>query len=223
MTARRSTGLWGAAMVLALSPAALAQAPPAPARAALVLEVSGPVTPALKPYGEIRSGATVTLGPSGRLVFLHYETCRTFTVSGGAVSFTPGAPPTIQGAASQSDVRGQCPRKVAGSGLSAVVMFRSLKPPAVSLSVTPSFVLVGQRAGEFVRVRVLRQGQEILASPLDSPRFSWPASAAPLAPGDYQLSFVPAREGAQPVVVNFKASAVPPLASDEGMTLITVD
>ena len=223
MTKRHSIVLAGVVLLLAAGPSALAQAPPPPARAALVLEVSGATTPALKPYREILSGTTVTLDPSARLVFLHYDTCRTITVSGGTVTFAAGTAPAIQGASSQSDVRGQCPRKVAGSGSSAATIFRSLGPPRVNLSVTPSFVLVGQRADEFVRLRVLRQGQEVLARPLEGPRFQWPAGEGPLPPGDYQLSFVSGREGVQPVVVNFKANVIPPPASDVGMTLITVD
>lgn len=216
------TVLSGAAMLLGVAHGALAQAPPPP-RAALVLEVNGATTPALKPYREIPSGTTVTLDPSTRLVFLHYDTCRTITMSGGTVSFTPGAVPAIRAASSQTDVRGQCPRKVAGSGASAATIFRSMTPPAVNLSATPSFVLVGPRADEFVRVRVLRQGEEILGRALDGPRFQWPSGTAPLPPGDYQLSLVSGREGAQPVVVNFKANAIPPPAAGEGMTLITLD
>jgi hypothetical protein len=222
MTKSRLTVLSGAATLLALAHGVFAQTPP-PARAALVLEVNGSTTPALKPYREILSGTTVMLDPASRLVFLHYDTCRTITMSGGTVSFTPGAAPAIQGASSKSDVRGQCPRKVAGSGASAATIFRSLTPPAVNLSATPSFVLVGRRADEFVRVRVLRHGDEILARPLDGPRFLWPAGSAPLPPGDYQLALVSGRAGAQPVVVNFKANAAPARAADEGMTLITLD
>jgi hypothetical protein len=216
------TVLSAAAVLLAVAPAALAQAPP-PARAALVLEVNGATTPALKPYREILSGTTVTLGSSARLVFLHYDTCRTITMNGGTVSFSPGALPAIRGASAQTDMRGQCPRKVAGSGASAATIFRSVTPQVVHLSAAPSFVLVGPRADEFVRVRVMRQGEEILTRALDGPRFEWPAGTAPLPPGDYQLSLVSGREGAQPVVVNFKANAIPPPATDEGMTLITLD
>jgi len=208
--------------LLVAAPSAHAQSLPA-TRAALVLEVSGSTTPLLKPYREIVSGTTVALAPSSRVVFLHYETCRTFTVSGGTVGFSAGAPPAIQGAVSQSDVRVQCPRKVAGSGSSAATIFRSAAPTRVTLAAAPSFVLVGRRADEFVRVRILRGGEEILARPLDGPRFEWPEGAAPLAPGDYQLSFVSAREGIEPVVVQFRANAIPPSSGDAEMTLITVD
>jgi len=223
MTTYGLTGLRAAALLLlaALSQQVHAQGS-SPGRAALVLEVDGATTPALKPYREMLAGTTVRLGPSSRLVFLHYDTCRTFTVTGGAVAFAPGALPAIQGEVAQSSVRGHCPRTIPGSG-SATIVFRERASSPAGLPATPSFVLVGQRADEFVRVRVLRQGEEVLAFPLDGPRFQWPAGTAALATGDYQLSFVSGRDGAPSLVVNFKVDAVASPPGDEGMTLITAD
>jgi hypothetical protein len=76
MTTYGLTGLRAAALLLlALSQQVHAQGS-SPGRAALVLEVDGATTPALKPYREMLAGTTVKLGPSSRLVFLHYDTCR---------------------------------------------------------------------------------------------------------------------------------------------------
>ena len=54
---------------------------------ALVLEKSGATTPEVQPYSEIAVGATVSLSSGAKLVFLHYQTCRTVTVVGGKVAF----------------------------------------------------------------------------------------------------------------------------------------
>ena len=50
---------------------------------ALVLEKTGATVPEVQPYNEIAVGTTVSLQPGARLVFLHYQTCRTVTAVGG--------------------------------------------------------------------------------------------------------------------------------------------
>jgi hypothetical protein len=204
---------------------ALAQAPAAPV--ALVVEVSGATTPALAAYREIRAGTTVTLAPASRLVVLHYDSCRTVTVVGGHVSFGAEAVPVIKGASAHSDERAPCPRRFAPSGTTAATVFRSVAPgpgpatPALTLSLTPGFVLVGPRAGDFEGVRILRGGEEIVAGRLDGPRFLWPVEVPPLAAGDYQLSLFPAERLKPPVVLRFTTSPTPAVGA--GLTLIDLD
>ena len=203
--------------VLALPAAVLAQAAPA----ALVLEVQGATRPALRPYREVGTGTTVSLGADGRLVFLDYWTCRTFTVVGGSVAFPAGAPPRIEGSAGRAEARGQCPRRVAAGGEGAGVMLRS--PAAVlTLPPTPWFVLIGERAHEFTSVRFLRRDREVLGARLERPHFRWPVDSPPLAAGeDHTLVLLP-RSGGREVALPFRTGAAAPDA-DEPLTVITVD
>ena len=188
---------------------------------ALVLEVAGPVTPALRPYREIASGTTVSLGDEGRLVFLYYASCRTLTVVGGSVTFTGGPAPILKGAATRADVRGQCPRKFSATGSDAAVVMRGGPTASVGTSTTPDFILVGRHADDFAAIRIQAGGAEVVvARPLDGPRFRWPADVSPLAPGRYALDLVPRSPDIGPVTVNFEATATRP---PEVLTLITVD
>ncbi|HEY6219285.1 MAG TPA: hypothetical protein VIV65_04450, partial [Gemmatimonadaceae bacterium] len=77
---RRVVVLAGALLLVAAS--ALAQGS---AGTALIVDVSGQTTPALKPFTELPAGTTVALAPGAKLGFVHYETCRTVTVTGGRV------------------------------------------------------------------------------------------------------------------------------------------
>jgi len=184
---------------------------------ALVLEIDGPVTPALRPYREIPSGTAVSLGNDGRLVFLHYASCRTLTVVGGSVTFTGGPAPILKGTATRADVRGRCPKKFSATGSDAAVVFRGTS--AAGTSTTPEFILVGRRADEFAAIRIQNGGGELIARALDGPRFIWPADVPPLVPGAYVLELLPRVSGAAPATVNFEASTRP----SDAFTLIAID
>src|SRR5438132_933256 len=106
---------------LAWVSAASAQAP-----AGLVLETSGTITPAAKPFTEITGGTTLTLSGGARLVFAHYHTCKTVTVVGGSVTVTATSYVTRDG--KQSDAAMPCPKKVnvRGGGELGGVGYRSI-------------------------------------------------------------------------------------------------
>src|SRR2546423_3275497 len=83
---------------------ASAQAP-----AGLVLEATGTISPAVRPYTEITGGTTLALSGGAKLVFVHYQSCKTVTVVGGAVTIQPASYAAKDG--KQSDVSTPCPRK----------------------------------------------------------------------------------------------------------------
>jgi hypothetical protein len=191
---------------------------------ALVLETNGATVPHLKPYSEIPVGTTVSLPIGDRLVFLHYATCRTVTVVGGAVTFDANAY-TLAGGTKESHVRNPCPRTVAlrAGGEMAGALLRG-GPPVSTLSTRPSFVLVGQRAGDFASVRVSKEGKEVLAAPLDGRRFRWPMGEALLAKdAEYELALVPRASGADPVTMRFRVKAPSADSSSEALTLVKVE
>jgi hypothetical protein len=186
---------------------------------ALVLEIDGPVTPALRAYREIPSGTTVSLGNDSRLIFLHYASCRTLTVVGGSVTFTTGPAPILKGTATRADVRGRCPKKFSAAGSDAAVVFREPSTRAVGMSATPEFILVGRRADDFGAIRIRHGGRELIGRALDGPRFTWPADVPPLVPGAYVLELLPRASGTAPATVTFEVSTRPA----DAFTLITID
>ena len=191
---------------------------------ALVLEKSGATTPDVQPYSEIAVGATLSLQSGARLVFLHYQTCRTVTIVGGKVAFEAYTY-TITGGSKPQEVRTPCPPTVRlrGQGEVAGTLMRSIVP-GVRLSISPTFVLVGDRADDFAAVRVSQAGATLLEAPLAGRGFRWPTGAAPLvANADYELVLVPKAEGRPRVTVKFRAEGEPATAAGAQLTLISVD
>lgn len=187
---------------------------------ALVLEKSGATVPDVQPYTEVAVGTTVSLGSSTKLVFLHYLSCRTVTVVGGHVAF--GAYTyTATGGGRPQELRTPCPPMVRlrGQGEVAGVLMRSISPN-VRLSVTPSFVLVGERADDFATVRVSRGEATLLEASLAGRGFRWPSGTAPLAVNtDYDLLLVPKAKDQTRVTVRFRTEG----QDADQLTLISVD
>ena len=62
--------------------------PPSRRAPRLLLETSGSITPAVKPYTEIQPCTTLTLASGAKVVFAHYPTCKTVPAVGGTVTVT---------------------------------------------------------------------------------------------------------------------------------------
>jgi hypothetical protein len=195
---------------------------------ALVLEKTGTTVPEVQPYSEIAVGTTVSLQPGARLVFHHYQTCRTVTTVGGTVAFG-GLTYTITGGSTPQEVQTSCPRtaRVGGENAGTVMRFHgggqglSFIP---RLSLSPVFALVGARADDFAAVRVSHGGTMLLEAPLSGRDFRWPAGTAPLvANTDYELVLVPKVEGKTQVTLKFRTERGTPTAAGDYRTLIKVD
>lgn len=204
-----------ALVALCVPSAAAAQNP-----SALVLEKSGATTPEVQPYSEIAVGATLSLASGTKLVFLHYQTCRTVTLVGGSVTFG-GLAYTAAGGARPQEARTPCPPTVRlkGQGEVAGVVMRSISP-TVKLSISPSFVLVGERANDFTAMAVSRDGTTLIEAPLAGRGFRWPASAAPLVVNtNYELLLIPKAADKGRVTVKFRTEG----PAEDQLTLISVD
>ncbi len=206
---------------LLVSSGAYAQAP-----SALVLEKSGKSVPEVQPYSEIRVGTTVSLPSGARLVFLHYYTCQTITVTGGAITFGLEGY-NIKGGKKESEARGPCPRTVllkAGGEVAGTLIRSGAAGGALRLSTSPTFVLVGPRAEQFAAARVSQGGKAVLETPMDGSRFRWPTGAAPLAVDtEYELSLVPKVSEMAPVTMKFRTDSSGVTPSDETLTLVHVE
>ncbi|MGH7319926.1 MAG: hypothetical protein ACRELA_09935 [Candidatus Rokuibacteriota bacterium] len=147
--------------------------------AALVLEARGTTVPAVQPFTEIPVGAVVSLAAGSKLTFMHYKSCRAVAVAGGEIRFEADTY-AMTGGTKELDEPRKCPRRVGlkGTGDPGGVILRNVPPP-LTLSVRPSFVLVGAQAGDFASIRVLRGSEPVLEVPLASRRFQWPREAAP--------------------------------------------
>ncbi len=193
---------------------------------ALVLEKSGASNPEVRPYTEIPVGKTISLSPGTRLTFQHYHTCRTVTVTGGAVSFEVKTY-FVKGGSKDRETQTPCPKTVtlkAGGETGGVLMRSMTSRNPLTLSPHLSFVLVGKRANDFTTVQVNQGGKEVLKSPLDERHFQWPTETAPLSTGtEYELALIPAVAGAVPVKKKFRVQKSTPGQTIKGLLLIRID
>jgi hypothetical protein len=226
MIMRRMTRMGKLAVVICGAVASLVASSPTYSQtaSALVLETSGAIVPHLPAYSEIPLDTTAQLPSGAKLVFLHYNTCRTVAVVGGTITFDADRY-HIAGGTKESDTRTPCPRTVtlkAGGEMAGAV----LRPGDVvhTLSTQPTFVLVGKHAGDFASVRVSKAGQAVLEFPLDGRQFRWPTGVEPLAKATrYELTLVSSNTGAIPVTMPFIAMAPTAHPAGEALTLISAE
>jgi hypothetical protein len=215
--------LWSALAVLGNS--ALTQAQTA---AALVLEVSGTATPRLEPYGEILDSRPIRLAKKARLTFLHYDSCRMATVEGGTITFGPGAY-TVTGGMIKQESEVVCPKRVNVVGTAAAIQLRGLPsrpapPPLLTTSTRPTFVLVGQRARNFVTLRVSQEEAVVLEAPVSNRHVQWPLSTRALAAGTaYEVHLIPAAGDTAPVSVMLTITDTGDNANVQAITLLNVE
>lgn len=217
----KATLAFGLALLLSAWAPSGAQAQPA---SALVLEKSGASEPEVKPYSEMPAGATVSLSPGTKLVFVHYHTCRTVTVLGGRITF--GAETyAVSGGTKTEQAGSTCPRTVRLKGSGEIVggvVVRSVRP-ALQLSTTPSFVLSGARADDFAKVAVAEDGRVVLEAGLSGRFFRWPAARAPLPTTDHELILVPKEPGKARVTIRFRAEPQSGGPSGDAVTVISIE
>jgi hypothetical protein len=216
----------GRAALVAVGMLATASTASAQASAGLVLEASGSINPPVRAYTEIPGGTALNLADGARLVFAHYQTCKTVTVvGGGTVTVTAGSYITKGG--KQSDERTPCPKKVSvrGGGELGGVVYRSVSANrGLTLQSEAAFVVSGHRAADFAVARITRDGAVVAEGPIRDQVFRWPAGTTPLSPDTaFELTLVPARAEERPVTIRFATPAVAAPANQAPLVVIGVD
>lgn len=179
--------------LMAAAPAVAADA------VALVMSVSGKVSPSIAAYSEIPSQSAIDLGSDGRISFVHYPSCRQVTVLGGKLTF--GAQDVeVDGGTVEKETPQKCPKKMSikVAGTAAAVRTRDIfSVPTPRLSERPSCVLLGGMARDFKEARVTPEsgGKALATMKMSGPVFQWPAKAMSLADGRYKLQLIRAGGG----------------------------
>jgi hypothetical protein len=214
-----------ALVVASFAIVATVRAAPAEAPAGLILEVSGTVSPSVRPYTEIPSGTALSLSRGAHLVFVHYQTCKTVTVTGGTVTISAASYATRDG--QQTDMPTPCPKKVnvRGGGELGGVVYRSVSANrGITLPVEAAFVLSGPRASSFASARVSRDRALVAEGAIRDQVFRWPAGTAPLPPDTtFELTLVPIRAEDRPVTIRFATPAVAAPPGQAPLVVIGVD
>ena len=178
---------------------------------ALILERTGPSTPAVNPYSEVMAGDTVKLGPAAKLGFIDYFSCTNVTVDGEATVKFGGQGFSIEGPAKYAAQRVDCPHEVTlrHAGEASAGVMRGRATEVVALSTRPDFLLVGRGAARIRTIRISRDNTKVWEGEVRSSHFTWPAKADALAGGAiYQMDLL-GRPKAAPFRVAFRAADAP--------------
>ena len=167
-----------ATLCVALGPVPDAVAEGEPA--ALVLELAGDTEPALTPFTEIAEGTRLTLGDDAHISFVHYETCKLVTMTGGEVRVDRRRYIISRGRV-EAERSQDCPRQVelSGEATGAGLLLRGGDGDA-EIPLRPSFVLVGEDAERVRRIEVRHDGVPVAALDVGDRNVVWPDDAPDL-------------------------------------------
>ena len=142
--------------------------------AGLILELTGEIEPALAPFTEIIEGTRLVLGDEARISFVHYETCKLVTMTGGEVRIDRRRYVISRGRV-EAERSQDCPRQVqlTRNATGAGLLLRGGEDSA-QIPLRPSFVLVGRNADEVRRVNLLEQGRMVASLPAEDRKLTWP-------------------------------------------------
>jgi len=102
------------------------------------------------------------------------------------------------------------------------VQLRSAAKAAMPLS--PTFVIIGQRADEFVSLRVSEGAAVIMDVPIRGRHIPWPLAIPPLTSGqEYEIRLTPATSATPPVRVLSIATDTVSGAQRPPLALLSVD
>ena len=180
--------------------------------AALVLEVSGGVTPSVAAFDEVDAGTRLVLDPGATLVLEHYKGCEAVIVTGGSISVGSDGL-GVDGGEILARRPIECAAVVAldFDTITAGVVLRSLRIP-VPVALAPTIMVAGAPPG-VDRLRIERDGHEVATLPVRSGRVGWPEDGLFLTDGaqyrlvllgeaaERQVDIVADRDGPERVVL----------------------
>ncbi len=192
--------------------------------AGLALEVVGEVSPPLMPFTEIADGTVLVLGTGGRLTFVHYNSCREVTVSGGRLTIGR-LWYEVTGGRIEREARQACPNqiRVRASGGQAGGLVLRAGPSLREFPTRPYFVLVGRRAGDIARVTVTGGGETVADLALEGRRFQWPDQLPALRHRAAYRLVLRDRDGAEAFALDFVASTTKDTEPPRPLALLRVD
>jgi hypothetical protein len=171
--------------------------------AGLILEVVGATEPRLEALTEVQSGFMVKLAAGSRLAFVHYQSCRSVSMTGGTLLLRLTDYSVSGDGKVQSEQR-RCPQRfVLTSGSSdegaSTVMLRGGASAVKKFSTRPIMLLTGPAAAG-VAMAELRLDKLVVAKlPVSGQRAQLPDTAPALTPGRrYAVVLLPGG-GGQPL------------------------
>jgi hypothetical protein len=194
--------------VLALSAAPFAAH--AEAGAGMITNVTGAN---VAPYSEIASGSTIALGSTGSVTFVHYETCREVTVTGGDVTVNAN---DYKASGKVSEVQQPCPERVRIASKTAVsggLVMRGVSK-VTELGSSPALAVAGKGAASITTIQFVAEDKSIVTGTVSKGKVTLPTQ---LTVGSrYNMQLIGAGKTQLEMPVQIVASASP-------LVVLTVD
>jgi hypothetical protein len=186
----------------------LADEPPV----ALVMAVSGSITPSIAAMSEIPSGSPLRLAPGAELTFLHYARCKMVTVNGGTVTVTRTDVVTDGKTVAEQDA--PCPRvhqlgaNAAGTVAGGLVMRGLSSPPRWPLN--REIALAGNGTDRLKGAAIYAEGHldaPLMRLDVSGHQARLPADSAPLAVNERYVLRLMMGDRAEPIDILFIGAA----------------
>ena len=180
--------------------------------AALVMAVSGSITPVVAEMSEIPSGAPIQLAPGAELRLLHYARCKMVTVTGGTLTVTRADLVTDGKIVAEQDA--PCPRvhqlsaNAPGTVSGGLVMRGLSSTPRWPLN--REIVLAGEGTDTLTTAAVYAEARldtPLVRLDLSRHRARFPACSAPLAVNERYVLRLTMGDRAEPVDISFIGAA----------------
>lgn len=194
--------------VLALSAAPIAAH--AEAGAGMITNVTGA---SVAPYSEIASGSTIALGQTGSVTFVHYQTCREVTVTGGNVTVNAN---DYQSTGKVTEVQQPCPERVRIASKTAVsggLVMRGVSK-VTELGATPSLAVAGKGAASVSTIQFVADDKSIVTGTVANGKVSLPTELKVGSRYEMQLIGAGKTQLAMPVQI---------VANNSPLVVLTVD
>lgn len=172
-------GLAGALVLLLLPPVSALAEP-----VALILDVSGKVTPPVAVFDEVDDGAILALDKGATLTISHYGSCQEVSLAGGKVVVGEEGL-EVEGGEVLSRSDQPCPGRAivdAADLINLAVTLRSMRPPR-KMAARPEFILTGPWGAQFDQMDIYGDKGHLTTLPIFGGHVTWPASMAPLTAG----------------------------------------
>jgi hypothetical protein len=183
--------------------------------AALVLDVSGAVEPAIGLYDEVGEGTVLKLGSDASLTISHYGACEEVELTGGTISIAADKL-GIEGSQIRSRTPVQCPDQVVMAAADLINMAVTVRSVSLSklMAPTPEFVLARPWGRQFEKLDIYSKDGQLATLPVSDGHAAWPADLPPLVVGETYVVVLNG-PGAQQHAARIEVTADP-----HGMTVL---
>lgn len=195
---------------LALSAAPFAAHAAGPLDAGMVTSIAGASTN-VAPYSEIAPGTQIALGETGSVTFIHYQTCREVTVTGGSVTVNGNDYQVAGGKVSEAQQA--CPERVHIASATAVTGGLVIRGTSkvTEIGSHPSVAVAGKRAGAVSSINFVGEDKSVVTGSVSHGRVTLPAGTELKAGGRYDMVLVGQGKTQLEMPVQVVASNVSPL------------